>query len=84
MSLNIHRRIVSAVKDLASRSSHPALDVIDIAVKAKVDTRTAKLHLRLLEHYGFGQFADKGCKCFMTDDQKLWKLKGEPVKGTPK
>ena len=64
MSREIHRKVKKAVENLSKDSSFICINVEDIAKKAKVDTRTTKLHLDLLEEHSFGKFCDPKKKTF--------------------
>lgn len=64
MSRDIHRRIKKTVEELSKDTAFVCTNVETIAKKAKVDTRTAKLHLDLLEEDGFGKFCDPKKKTF--------------------
>lgn len=64
MSRNIHRRVKKAAEELSKDPSFVCTNVEIIAKKAKVDTRTAKLHLGLMEEDGLGKFCDLKKKTF--------------------
>lgn len=64
MSREIHKRVRSAAEELSKDSQYVCINVESIAQKAKVDTRTAKLHLDLMEEYGVGKFCDPKKKTF--------------------
>ena len=66
MSRDIHKRVKKAVEELNKDTSFACTNVETIAKKAKVDTRTAKLHLDLLEEDGLGKFCDPKKKTFST------------------
>ena len=57
------------MEDLAKDTQYVCLNVESIAEKAKVDARTAKLHLDLMEEYGIGKFCDPKKKTFQMNKQ---------------
>ncbi len=55
-----------ALWELSKNNKYVCINVESISEKAKVDTRTAKLHLELLEEDGIGKFCDPKGKTFST------------------
>jgi hypothetical protein len=57
------------LEDLTKDSHYVCLNVESIAEKARVDTRTAKLHLDLMEDYNVGKFCDPKKKTYQMNKQ---------------
>lgn len=69
MSVKIHRKVRKAVDELSKETtSYRCINVENIAKRAKVDTRTAKVHLDLLQEHGYGTFCDPKRKTFSRKD----------------
>lgn len=64
MSRDIHKKVKKAAEELSKDTSFICVNVENIAKKAKVDTRTTKKHLDLLEEDGLGKFCDPKKKAF--------------------
>ncbi len=54
----------NALEEISRDNEFPCINVELIAERAKVDSRTAKLHLDLMEEYGVGKFCDPKKKTF--------------------
>ena len=64
LSVSIHKRVITAMR-LVRNSKYHGMNVEEIARIARVDTRTAKLHLNLLVFHRKGEWADKKHKVFI-------------------
>lgn len=64
MSREVHKKVKIALEEISKESEFPCINVELIAERAKVDARTAKLHLDLMEEYGVGKFCDPKKKTF--------------------
>ena len=64
MSREVHKKVRTALEDLSKDSKYVCINVESIAEKARVDVRTAKLHLDLMEEYGVGKFCDPKKRTF--------------------
>lgn len=72
----IHTRIRKAISEIESNNKFICTNVELIAKKAKVDVRTARNHLELLEEYKLGKFCDPGKKTFSTATNIVKQMKG--------
>lgn len=70
MSVEIHRKVKDAVDELSRDTEYVCLNIESVAEKAGVDTRTAKLHLKIMQEYGVGKFCDPKGKTFSRTPQK--------------
>lgn len=69
-SRDIHKKIHTAVTILEKDSKYPSIPVTSISKLAKVDMRTVKLHLDLMDFDGVGCFCDAEKKTFTIKNVK--------------
>jgi uncharacterized protein YllA (UPF0747 family) len=72
----IHRRIKAAIAEIESENQFICTNVELIAEKAKVDVRTTKNHLELLEENNLGKFCDARKKTFSTAKNIVDRMQG--------
>lgn len=77
-SRDIHRNIKNAISEIEAEanSKYICTNVEQIAEKAKVDVRTTRNHLGLLEEDGLGVFCDPKKRTFSTAKKLVDRIHG--------
>jgi DNA-binding transcriptional ArsR family regulator len=63
-----HRKIRDKLIEKSRTSEHACFDVVQLASELKMDIRTVRAHLKIMEVDAIGVFIDAGQKQFCTKD----------------
>jgi len=62
--LRTHKKIKDRIRKKTKEESHACIKVDDIAKELKIDSKTVKIHLDIMEIDGVGSYSDKNQKVF--------------------